>query len=424
MRNCIFDKYETVYTVYESSATKTVLIRNRQTDEFYILKMICKGSNLAFPNYFSEAELLKRLEHPAIPSLIDMYEDEEYVYLVEEYISGESLRQYLQDHQRISTKEFFNLIEKICQVLMYLHENSIGPILYLDLKPEHVFFEGDKLRLIDLGSAIVMNGDNIRSHSGTPGFASPEQLRGDVVDEQSDIYSLGRLIRLVSRHIDFITRVMVMPIWIRACVRSKKFRTKTVGSLYDCILRLEKNRVKKEKVISKTIAIVGSDTGVGCTHIAISLVTYLNQAGYRAFYRDEAQGRVLEEIYRNHIDWEVRQGIIYHDNFAGIMKTGSAVSFNIPQEGILVLDYGAMPTDFEADATIYVCDNTSWHRPIKKGEDMDIIICNRFSMNEARSLARSFQSKIYRYPYVPDPLHVTTGLKVMFSEMLKVGAGL
>ena len=168
MRNCIFDKYETVYTVYESSATKTVLIRNRQTDEFYILKMICKGSNLAFPNYFSEAELLKRLEHPAIPSLIDMYEDEEYVYLVEEYISGESLRQYLQDHQRISTREFFNLIEKICQVLMYLHENSIGPILYLDLKPEHVFFEGDKLRLIDLGSAIVMNGDNIRSHSGTP----------------------------------------------------------------------------------------------------------------------------------------------------------------------------------------------------------------------------------------------------------------
>ncbi|MBR1571116.1 MAG: protein kinase [Lachnospiraceae bacterium] len=424
MKNCIFDKYETVYTVYESSATKIVLIRNRLTDEFFILKMICKSSNLAFPNYFSEAELLEGLSHPAIPSVIDRYEDDGYIYLVEEYVSGESLRQYLQDHQRITTKEFFNLIEKICQVLIYLHENTMGPILYLDLKPEHIFFEGDKLRLVDFGSAIIMNEDNIRSHSGTPGFASPEQLRGDVVDEQSDIYSLGRLIRLISRHIDLTTRVMVMPIWIRACVRNKKFRTKSVGSLYDCIMRLENSRRKKEKVISRTIAIVGSDTGVGCTHIAISLVSYLNQAGYRAFYRDEAQGRVLEEIYRNHIDWEVRQGIIYHDNFAGIMETGSAVNINRPQEGILVLDYGTVPLEFEADATIYVCDNAGWHKSIRVGEDMDIIICNRFSMNEARNLARSFQSKVYRYPYVADPMHITTGLKAMFSEMLKVGAGL
>ncbi|MCR5144540.1 MAG: protein kinase [Lachnospiraceae bacterium] len=421
------DRYETVYTVYKSSATKIVLIREKKTDDIFILKRICKDSNLAFPNYFSEADLLQKLNYPTIPKVIDTYEDEKYVYIIEEYVEGESLKQYLQDHQKISRKEFFKLIKELCETFMYLHENPMGKILYLDLKPEHIYVEGSFTKLIDFGNACTESGNLVRQ-VGTIGYASPEQIKGEQVDGRSDIYAFGQIIKELSGYVDFNLKVVFIPLIWSMTRKDKAKRPENIRIVYDEICRFEKYFKKKEKVISKKIAVVGCDNGVGVTQVAISLVSYLNQAGYRAYYRDEAQGRTLEIMHINHRDWKVKDGIIYHDNFAGIIKMGAAIKEIKSPEGILVEDYGVQLEGIEADATIYVCDNSPWHRSIDKDmldkTENIVILGNRYTRNQAKELARFCGDRIYRYPGGENPMKVSRKLRLMFMKMLKMGAEL
>ena len=421
------DRYEAVYTVYESSATKIVLIREKKTDDIFILKRICKDSNLAFPNYFAEADLLQKLNYPTIPKVVDTYENEKYVYIIEEYVEGENLKQYLQDHQKISTKEFFKLIKELCETFIYLHENPLGKIWYLDLKPEHIYVGGAVTRIIDFGNACTESSNLIRQ-VGTIGYAAPEQIKGGYIDGRSDIYALGQIIKNLSGYINFNLKVVLIPLIWSMTRKDKVKRPENIRIVYDEICKIEKYFKKKEKVISKKIAVVGSDNGVGVTQVAISLVSYLNQAGYRAYYRDEAQGRTLEIMHINHRDWKVKDGIIYHDNFAGIIKMGDAIKEIKLPEGIFVEDYGVQMEEIEADATIYVCDNSPWHRSIDKGvlskRKNIVLLGNRFTRNQAKELARVCGDRIYRYPSGENPMKVSRKLRLMFTKMLKMGAEL
>ena len=91
--------------------------------------------------------------HPGIPRVYDMEEDMDNYYLVEEYIPGESLEAYLSQQQSISQNLFFTFCEQLCDIFDYLHTQSKVPILYPDLKPEHLILCGSQLKLIDFGIA-------------------------------------------------------------------------------------------------------------------------------------------------------------------------------------------------------------------------------------------------------------------------------
>ena len=138
-----------------------------------------------------EAKLLRLLEHPYMPRMIDYIEKEDYCYLVMEFIQGKSLEEWIKEGRRFSEEELLSFGIMIAQVLGYLHSRK-PPVYYGDLKPGNLMLtENGKLYLVDFGSAQTEYEYGRVSCKGTPGFAAPEQLKGQA-QKASDFYGLGK----------------------------------------------------------------------------------------------------------------------------------------------------------------------------------------------------------------------------------------
>jgi len=140
-----------------------------------------------------EAKLLRLLEHPAIPAMIDYVEKEDYCYLVMEYIKGKSLGQWLREGRSFSGREILEFALLAADVLAYFHGRR-PPVYYGDLKPDNLMLsETGQLYLVDYGSAVFGYRRRQRTVMGTRGFAAPEQEEG-FLDAGSDVYALGKTI--------------------------------------------------------------------------------------------------------------------------------------------------------------------------------------------------------------------------------------
>ena len=134
-----------------------------------------------------EAAVLKSLDHPMIPRVVDYLEEEGNLWLVMDYIPGKNLRE-LHRTGGISRRLLLEWALDLCQVLSYLHSLT-PPCVHGDLKPENlVVSQDEKLFLVDFGAGAGRRGGICE---GTPGFAPPEQEMG-VVTCQCDIYAFGR----------------------------------------------------------------------------------------------------------------------------------------------------------------------------------------------------------------------------------------
>ena len=105
-----------------------------------------------------EVMLMQRLDHPAIPKIVDCVETEEDCYLIMEYIKGQSLEEILCSEKNFSIQETLARGKEITRVLEYLH-NRKPPVCYGDLKPDNLMLsETGHLYLVDLGSAMFDHG--------------------------------------------------------------------------------------------------------------------------------------------------------------------------------------------------------------------------------------------------------------------------
>ena len=139
-----------------------------------------------------EADLLRQLDHPAIPKLVEVLEDEETLCVVREYFDGETLESVM---AREGTQDLIQVVDwawQLCDVLRYLHERNY---VYRDMKPGNILLRPDgRLALIDFGTMRVYKpgkaGDTVCL--GTRGYAAPEQFGGmGQTDARTDIYGLG-----------------------------------------------------------------------------------------------------------------------------------------------------------------------------------------------------------------------------------------
>lgn len=139
-----------------------------------------------------EAAILKEIgNHPQIPSLLAFLEQQGRLYLVEEFISGQTLDQKLRQTGRFSQQQVKQVLFSLLPVLQFIHERQI---VHRDLKPSNIILqENGTLALIDFGSCLYLSKEfltRVSPITGTPGYAAPEQMRGQV-SPASDLYSLG-----------------------------------------------------------------------------------------------------------------------------------------------------------------------------------------------------------------------------------------
>ena len=148
----------------------------------------------------AEADFMKRLDHPAIPRVVDIVDTGRTVFVVMDYVEGTSLGKLMR--LRGGPFEQTQVIDwgiQLCDVLGYLHACD-PPVIYRDMKPENVIVRDDgSVRLVDFGIATQC-ANGIGGEAGTPGYAPREQLPSAYgaeerscgeVDARSDVYSLG-----------------------------------------------------------------------------------------------------------------------------------------------------------------------------------------------------------------------------------------
>ena len=141
----------------------------------------------------SEADLLSKLQHPAIVGIVDIEKTADRIYVVMDHVEGESLDKIVQKRGPQKEEDVQGWMLQICDALSYLHRQD-PPIIYRDMKPNNIMLHPDGyVKLIDLGVAREYKEEQRQDTVafGTTGYAAPEQYGKAQTDERADIYGLG-----------------------------------------------------------------------------------------------------------------------------------------------------------------------------------------------------------------------------------------
>ena len=139
-----------------------------------------------------EAKAAGKLSHPNIVTIYDVGEDGNVQYIAMEFLRGNTLETLIRNGLNWDYKTISRVVMQVCDALEYAHENGI---VHRDIKPANIMIlEGYKVKVMDFGIARLDKSASV-THTGTalgtPNYISPEQLKGQMVDRRSDIFSLG-----------------------------------------------------------------------------------------------------------------------------------------------------------------------------------------------------------------------------------------
>ena len=228
------NKYIVVSHLGKGGMARVLLVRDQQLGSLWALKETSKVKHpketelqrqKRVSDVLSEAKLLSIVRNPNIPRVADIHETEDYIYILQDYVEGVTLREKLDSTQKIKIKrylekhpdvtldtlnnkfifrqmsksDFLNISRKVASIMKYLHTLN-PPIIYRDLKPENLMIdESNNIKLIDFGIAYQLTPElskpGAKQAMGTWGYAAPEQIgHGANPTTQTDIYNYGKML--------------------------------------------------------------------------------------------------------------------------------------------------------------------------------------------------------------------------------------
>lgn len=190
-------KYEILKEIGRGGMSIVYLAMDKRLNKQWAVKEIRKkgsGKNdeIVVNSLLAEANLMKRLDHPALPRIVDIIDNGVTIYVVMDYIEGESLDKILNEYGAQPEERVVGWAKQLCDALSYLHSQK-PPIIYRDMKPANVMLKPEgNIKIIDFGIAREYKEQNLADTTvlGTKGYAPPEQYSGQT-DARSDIFALG-----------------------------------------------------------------------------------------------------------------------------------------------------------------------------------------------------------------------------------------
>lgn len=192
-------KYEILKEVGRGGMSIVYLAMDQRLNKQWAVKEIKKKGKDANNEYvimsaIAEANMIKALDHPSIVRITDIIDAEDVIYIVEDYIEGETLADILKREGAQPQERVIEWAIQLCEALQYLHTRTPA-IIYRDMKPANVMLRPEgNIKIIDFGIAREYKEENIEDTTclGTKGYAAPEQFGGrGQTDARTDIYCLG-----------------------------------------------------------------------------------------------------------------------------------------------------------------------------------------------------------------------------------------
>lgn len=142
--------------------------------------------------FYQEARAAGRLNHPNIVTIYDVGKSGDIAYIAMEFLQGCELRDLMREHEKLPVDQVLDMVAQVASGLAYAHEHEI---VHRDIKPSNIMVIRDgHVKITDFGIARMAS-SAVRTQTGmvlgSPKYMSPEQVMGRVIDQRSDIFSLG-----------------------------------------------------------------------------------------------------------------------------------------------------------------------------------------------------------------------------------------
>lgn len=177
-----------VYRAYDKIRKQTVAIKvlrpEYESDEEFVRR------------FSREAEAASKVSHENIVNMFDVGKDGDIRYIVMEFVDGQTLKEMIREQGRINPDVALRMTIRILAAVDHAHRNGI---IHRDIKPQNIMVDRHgRVKVADFGIARLkasqttrVDGENGASALGSVHYFSPEQARGEVADEKSDLYSVG-----------------------------------------------------------------------------------------------------------------------------------------------------------------------------------------------------------------------------------------
>jgi serine/threonine protein kinase len=191
----LVNKYEHLKLLSRSHFASVYLAMQKSLGRKVVIKTLLSWSvtdDKANRRFEREGRILAQLDDPGVVKIFDYGKEQDTTFIVSEFVEGKSLKEILENGEKLEFKEALRIIKEIALILSRVHSKGI---FHRDIKPSNIIIKEDgAVKLIDFGLAQNLGLENITLSGeviGTPAYMSPEQISGKAIDFRSDIFSLG-----------------------------------------------------------------------------------------------------------------------------------------------------------------------------------------------------------------------------------------
>jgi serine/threonine-protein kinase len=321
-------KYEILTEIGRGGMSVVYLAMDTHLNKQWAVKEIRKKGNgkndeVVVNSLLAEANMMKRLDHPSLPRIVDIIDNGVTIFVVMDYIEGESLDKILAEYGSQPEELVIGWAKQLCDALSYLHSQK-PPIIYRDMKPANVMLKPEgNIKIIDFGIAREYKEMSLADTTvlGTKGYAPPEQYSGQT-DARSDIYALGMTMHHLLTGIDPRTGEAYAPVrmWnpevsegmemiIDKCVQpAAEHRYQNCQDLlYDLehpeLITKDYKKKQKRKlnsfIASVVLAVIMGISGVVCNSVSVGM----NNSDYEIWVSTSTASSLSDKInnYKNAI---------------------------------------------------------------------------------------------------------------------------
>lgn len=378
------ERYEVIRLIASTEHSKVYLVRHRQLEVYRVAKIVSGGS-ADCERALKEANIIKDFKHSGIPLVYDIEVSGDSICIIEEYIAGKSLVEYIAK-ERLTPEQIASIGVNICEVLEYLHD-CVG-IVHMDIKPANIIVRDKSVKkhgftwkssknnydicIIDFDSSGYTH-ETLSESFGSVGYAAPEQYLSQVQSPsvQMDVYSMGMLLlymlggghiqsfaesadKLCELHSDTIGPI------IRRCIRHSRIRRfKSIKELKEALLAVAYGKTDKRKQnntrVVRDICVYGTRHGVGTTHFCLCLAAFLHRYYKHSkvlYKRCNDRYDVFGEACKGKLG---EQGAYERHGIYIMPDYGGGISCDESWYDIVVRDYGIERPKFEEESTEVIC---------------------------------------------------------------------